>query len=53
MRWIYSGKLISFDSRVANRCNSLHMLLIVNVLALGSEAVGFVRAVVTVIRPTG
>ena len=36
-----------------NGCNSLHMLLLPNVLVVGSQALGFVRVVVTVIRPTG
>jgi hypothetical protein len=45
--------LFLFDSQPLNGCNSLHMLLLPNVLVLGPQALGFVRVVVTVIRPTG
>jgi hypothetical protein len=45
--------LFLFDSHAANDCNSLNMLLMPNVLVLGPHALGSVRVVVTVIRPTG
>jgi hypothetical protein len=45
--------LFLFDSHVANDCNPLNMLLMPNVLVLGPQALGSVRVVVTVIRPTG